>query len=282
MRHRYGARWLTGREPRALHTFLWLSTCLVLSIVLWQLYAFWAGVSSREITPFGIVAAFRDLFASGELPKHAWESIKLVLAGITIGTCFAYPTALWASLSAKRSARVVPVLAFLLATSKIAVLYILMNFLGIYEASKIAIIAWSTYLFQFYFTFYEALSYCVPERGSPNAEILDAALVDGAGRWHVFRSILAPLCLPKFFMGLRFAFATSWTLLVVIEETGTVHGLGYIVSYAHIILEPNRVFAGTVILATVNLCSWVVVRQAERIVLAWRGISSEKDELPLS
>jgi NitT/TauT family transport system permease protein len=100
---------------------------------------------------------------------------------------------------------------------------------------------------------------------SLDREVLDAARVEGAGRWALFRQIELPLALPSILAGLRTSLTLSITGAVVGDFVlGGEEGLGGLLIGFSAAFDSAGVFATLLLLALLAALYYGLARLAER------------------
>ncbi len=94
-------------------------------------------------------------------------------------------------------------------------------------------------------------------------DVLDAARIDGAGRWALLRHIELPLALPGILAGLRTSLALSITGAVVGEFVVSDRGLGGLLTLASAQFNSALVFATMLMLALLATMLYLLVRLIE-------------------
>jgi sulfonate transport system permease protein len=133
---------------------------------------------------------------------------------------------------------------------------------GIGETPKVALIALGV-VFPVYINTFAAIR-------SVDARLIESARSLGLGRLGLVRHVILPGALPGFFVGLRFALAVSWLVLVVSEQINANSGLGYLMMNAQQFLRTDIIVVGLLIYGTLGLLSDLFVRFLERTMLQWR------------
>jgi sulfonate transport system permease protein len=143
-----------------------------------------------------------------------------------------------------------------------ALLPLFVVWVGIGQASKLDMIAFAT-SFPIYINLYAGIRGIDPK-------LLEAARTLRLSRLETLRHIVIPGTMAAFLVGLRFATATAWLVLVVVEQVNASSGIGFLMANAESYLEVNIIVVGLVIYAALGLLSDSLVRFSERRVLAWR------------
>lgn len=83
---------------------------------------------------------------------------------------------------------------------------------------------------------------------------LEAAMMLGASRRHLFRHIILPSALPSIFTGLRVGLGIAWMVIVAAEIfPGARAGLGYMITTAHQVAQYEYAFACIVVIGALGL-----------------------------
>lgn len=235
----------------------------LLLLGLWFLLTGTGVVGARTLaSPIDVARAFWELAETGELARHLFVSLERVIVGLALGVSGGVALAVIAGLfrlgddivdSSIQMLRTVPVLG-------LVPMFIV--WFGIDEQTKIVLITIGT-LFPVYVNTHAGI------RGV-DAKLVEAATTFGLGRWGLVRQVILPGALPNFLVGLRFALAASWLILIVAEQINAKEGLGYLVNEARVWFRTDIIVLTLVIYAVIGLVLDGVVRLLERRLLAWR------------
>jgi NitT/TauT family transport system permease protein len=155
-----------------------------------------------------------------------------------------------------------PIIAATFPIPKIALLPLLILWLGIGEPSKVAVIALGVF-FPMAINTYTGVRQADP--------LLVRAVVSfGAGRWSVIRKVVIPSALPMVFAGLKLGAGTALLLLVAAEMIGAESGIGFLVLQAGNLMETTKLMVGIVLLSALGVLSHWSLGRLERLVIPWR------------
>jgi NitT/TauT family transport system permease protein len=161
--------------------------------------------------------------------------------------------------SVRAEAAIDPLVALAYPIPKIALLPLIVLWLGIGEASKVAVIAVGAFFPVF-------ISTVTGLRGA-SLSLMRAAKSLGASRWQVIQKVMIPSALPVLFAGLRLATGMSLLLVVSAEMIAATRGIGYLILYAGDLMQTTRLMAGIVVLSVLGLLSTWLLRRIERMVV---------------
>lgn len=235
----------------------------VLLVILWQVAADAGLISTRLLAPpAAIAAAAWDLIASGELPYHLLISLQRVAIGLAIAITAGVSLGLIAGLSKLGEDAVDATLQMLRALPFLALVPLFILWLGIGEATKIALVALGA-TFPIYLTLFGGIRGVDPK-------LLEAGRILGLNRAGQIRHIILPGALPQALVGLRYALGTAWLSLVVGEQINATAGIGFLVMDAREFLRTDIILVGLLVYALLGLGADQLVRTLERRALAWR------------
>jgi sulfonate transport system permease protein len=235
----------------------------VLLIVLWQAAAQAGLVSTRLLAPpLDIAAAAWTLTVSGELPYHLLVSLQRVAIGLSIAIFTGVTLGLVAGLSKLGEDAVDATMQMLRALPFLALVPLFILWLGIGEATKIALVALGA-TFPIYLTLFGGIRGVDPK-------LLEAGRILGLGRYGQIRHIILPGALPQALVGLRYGLGTAWLSLVVGEQINATAGIGFLVMDAREFLRTDIILVGLLVYALLGLGADQLVRNVERRALAWR------------
>ena len=103
-----------------------------------------------------------------------------------------------------------------------------------------------------------------------------AAIVLGASRFQVYRTVVIPAIIPHMLSAIRFAVMSAWGLDVAAEFMGSRAGLGYIMIVRNIWLDTAALVVIVMIFAAMAIVADVIVKTLSRRATRWnpRGSSA--------
>ena len=201
-------------------------------------------------------------FASGEMTGHMLATLARTTAGLALGAIPGLLLGLAMGWSGGLRRALDPILAALHPIPKIAILPLLMIFLGIGEASRIAVASVAA--------FFPMLINTMAGVRAINPLYFEVAQNYGASRYRLFSRVVLPACLPMVFSGLRLA--ANVTLLVTIgaEIVMADRGLGALVWLAWETLRVELLYATLVVIAALGIGLTGGLRLVRRAVVPWQ------------
>ena len=250
--------WLT-RLTRPL-----LSLLLPLSLALaWEL-AVWGGWSNGRLVPppSKVFTTIAELARSGELTRHIVATLSRV--GIGFGFGVAAGTLLGGICGYWGLARrlVDPTIQALLAIRSITWVPLFILWLGIFETSKVALIAVGVF-----FPVYLGLTGAIL---SVDRKIVEVGRIFRLSGPAMIRRILLPAVLPAYVVSLRVGLGLGWMFVVAAEFMGASEGLGYLLIDGQQLGKPAQIVAAIVIFAIIGKATDWLLEIATAPLLRWQ------------
>ena len=229
---------------------------LILPLVLalgWEL-AVRAGLSNGRLVPppSVIYATFADLAKTGELQRHALATLARVAAGFGIGVGVGTLLGAITGYSLLIRRFIDPSLQALRAIPSIAWVPLFILWLGIFEASKVTLIAVGVF-----FPVYLGVMGAVM---SVDRKIVEVGRVFRLSGAQMVRRILLPAVLPSYVIALRSGLGLGWMFVVAAEFMGASEGLGFLLVDGQQLGKPAQIVAAIVAFALIGkLTDWMIV-----------------------
>ncbi|MEY9126011.1 ABC transporter permease [Bradyrhizobium yuanmingense] len=236
---------------------------LGLLIVIWQAAGSAGLVNALFLpTPSAIVRAIYQLAVSGALWQHVSASLLRIGVGWLLGT--AAGIAVGFAIGLSRLARSVGItfISALFPIPKIALLPLLILWLGIGEEPKIATIALGVF-FSTAISVYSGVD-AVPRNLIRMAQSFNVPFVT------IVRKVIWPGALPAILAGFRITASVALLLVVSAEMIGAQYGIGAFVLQAGNLMQTDQLLAGVVILSAFGLVVGKVIGWLEMRLLHWR------------
>lgn len=212
--------------------------------------------------PSKILYTVYALAASGDLGTHVGATLRRVAIGFAFGSLAG--TALGALTAySKPLARLLdPTLQALRAIPSIAWVPLFILWFGIFEASKVALIAVGVF-FPVYLGVYGAVV-------GVDRRIVEVGRVFRLSGFELIRLILLPAVLPDFILALRAGLGLGWMFVVAAEFMGASEGLGYLLVDGQQLGKPDQILAAILIFAVVGKATDSLLLIASAPFLRWR------------
>ncbi|MEK9518073.1 ABC transporter permease [Streptomyces venezuelae] len=251
-----------GRGP-AVPRWLRRAVGPVLLLALWQTLSATGVLPAEALASPGTIArAGGELIGDGTLPTAMGVSLRRVAAGLLIGGIVGITLALVSGLSRLGEDLVDAPVQMLRTVPWVGLIPLLIIWLGIGEAPKVALIALGV-AFHLYLNVYAGI------RGV-DTQLVEAGQSLGLGRWGLVRHVVLPGALPGAMTGLRYSLATAWLALVFGESINADAGIGFLMNQAREFFRTDVIVVCLVVYAFLGLLADAVVRTLERLLLQWR------------
>ena len=232
-------------------------------LALWEL-SVRAGFASPLFlpAPSSVLSALADLWRTGTLWQHVSESLVRLAGGWVLGTAAGLAAGLAMGVWSLGRSIGVPLVSALFPIPKISLLPLLILWLGIGEASKIATIGLGVF-FPTAIATYTAID-AVPRN------LIRMAQSFGLPPGDVLRKIVLPGALPGILAGFRISTSIALILLVSAEMIGAQYGIGAFVLQAGNLMLTDQLLAGVLLISLLGLALGAGLTRLERRLLRWR------------
>jgi sulfonate transport system permease protein len=222
----------------------------------WEIVVRLGLASGRLLPPPSVIfSTLADLAAAGELQRHAAATLVRVGAGFGLGVAFGTIIGAVTGYSALLHRLIDPSLQGLRAIPSIAWVPLFILWFGIFEASKIILIAAGVF-----FPIYLGVMGAVL---SVDRKIVEVGRVFRLSGPALVARILLPAILPAYIVALRSGLGLGWMFVVAAEFMGASEGLGYLLTDGQQLGKPAQIVAAILAFAVLGkLTDWVVVHAA--------------------
>jgi sulfonate transport system permease protein len=229
----------------------------------WELIV-WLGYSNGRLVPppSRVFETIVDLAHSGELSRHIVATLTRVVVGfglgVIAGTIMGAISGYWAL--ARRLLD--PTVQALRAIPSIAWVPLFILWLGIFETSKVALIAVGVF-FPVYLGVMGAIL-------SVDRKIVEVGRTFRLSGFAMIRRILLPAVLPAYVVSLRVGLGLGWMFVVAAELMGASEGLGYLLLDGQQLGKPAQILAAIVVFAILGKTTDWLIEVASAPLLRWQ------------
>ena len=235
----------------------------VIILAMWQAAGSFGWVSPLFLpSPFAILQALIALTASGELVGHIAASAMRIGIGWALGTTAGLAVGLAMGLWGLARSVGISIVSALFPIPKIALLPLLILWLGIGEPAKIATIALGVF-FPTTISTYSGVD-AVPRSLIRMAQSFDLPFSA------IVRKIVIPAALPSILSGFRISASIALLLVVSAEMIGADRGIGAFVLQAGNLMQTDQLMAGVIVLSILGLAIARGIGALEARVTRWR------------
>jgi len=240
------------------------STAVILFLVVWEL----VGNVLQLINPMFMSApsligkAAYQLFASGEIYNDLYISGIELFWGYILSATVAVPFGIPIGWYKKMSYIFDPFVNAMNATPRVALLPLVIIWLGIGILSKVGII--------FLGAVFPILINTRDGVKTTPANLLTAARSFGASEWMLFRSVVLPSTIPFILSGLRLGLGRAIVGVMVGELYAATAGIGFMITVAGATFQTDKVFVGVLIFALTGMFGMELLTRVEKRFDTWR------------
>jgi sulfonate transport system permease protein len=216
--------------------------------------------------PSRILATLWDLARSGELAIHVGATTARVLLGFGLGSLAGMLLGALTGSSPVARRLLDPTLQALRAIPSLAWVPLFILWLGIFENSKIALIATGVF-FPVYLGVMAAIA-------NVDRKIVEVGRAFRLSRWSLARRVLLPAILPDFIVALRSGLGLGFMFVVAAEIMGASEGLGYLLVDGQQLGKPDQILAAIIAFAILGkVGDWLLVAGSKPF-LSWQDSHS--------
>jgi len=231
-------------------------------LLVWQ-----AAVSIRLVNPFFLPSPLTvgktliETVGSGELLFHGGVTLGRIFHGFfwggLVGLCLGIP----AGWSKKIYEAINPFIAATYPLPKVALLPLIIVYLGIGEMSRLVIISMAV--------FYVVLINTIAGVRTVDPTLVLVAQDLGAKTLQVFRKVILPGALPMIFAGMRLGMGIAFLSTVVTEMIFGDKGLGYFLGVRGNMMDMAGIFAGLTLLGGLSILVTLCLEWVSKRVMPW-------------
>jgi NitT/TauT family transport system permease protein len=247
--------------PLAL-TWKLMAISTITPLLLWWLLSASHWISDKFLpSPIDVLQALANLWDRGLLLQDTRASIVRVTLGFMLAAVVATPIGVLMGAFASIRALLEPAIGILRYMPAPAFVPLLIIYLGIDEAPKIALIFIGT-------VFFNTLMIMDAGKFVPKA-LIETAYTLGGSRWQILSQVIWPYIIPNVLDVFRVNMAASWNLVVVAELIAASEGLGKRIELARKFLNTDEIFACLLVLGVIGFVIDLSFRVLIRKTCAW-------------
>jgi NitT/TauT family transport system permease protein len=240
------------------------TTSVAIFLIIWEL----AGGVYQVVNPMFMSApsfiwkAAVQLFASGEIWNDLYVSGVEFGWGYALSVMVALPFGIAVGWYRKMSYIFDPFINAMNSTPRVALLPLVIIWLGIGILSKVGII--------FLGAVFPILINARDGVKTTPYNLLNAARSFGASEWQIFRNVVLPSTVPFILTGLRLGVGRALIGVMVGELYAATAGIGFMITVAGATFQTDKVFVGVLIFAITGMISMELLTKLERRFSKWR------------
>ena len=254
--------WRIAEDISQSLSWILFATSIALPILLWFLISRYAGIEPIFLpSPTNVIEALGRLWSKGYLTKDITSSFTRVTLGFLLSAIVAIPLGIMMGTFASIRALFEPIIGIVRYMPAPAFIPLLIIYLGIDEAPKIALIFIGT-------VFFNVLMIMDSVKFVPR-DLIETTYTLGGNRWQVLSQVISPYIVPRIIDTFRVNMAASWNLVVVAELLAATEGLGKRILLAQKFLKTDEIFACLIVLGLIGFAIDLFFRLLLRLTCKW-------------
>jgi NitT/TauT family transport system permease protein len=240
-------------------------------IGIWYLIKFSGLVESQLLpTPAAVLSQFWVSLTTERLWVDMMLSTRRVALGLLFGMMLAVPVGFLVGWYRPVRRFVDPLINFFRALPPIALIPLVIVYLGIGEVARVSIL--------FYASFFAAVIVMYEGMAQISPVYIRVSRTLGATDAEIFFNVMVPLTVPHMLTALRVALGVSWATLVASELVAAQNGLGARIQTASNFFNLEVIYMGIICIGAIALLMDMLLRAVSRRMLAWQDRLNEGAE----
>jgi len=242
----------------------WVSLASFVTILLlWEMISRQGWVSPLFLpAPSQILREAWTMLKTGLIFKHVFASLSRILLGFLMACVLGVLVGIVIGFFSIPEAIGNPLIAATFPIPKIAILPLLILWLGIGEPPKVAVIALGVF-FPMVINVYTGVKNVDPL-------LIKAALSLGSNRWRIIWKVILPGILPMIFAGMKLGIGIALLLVVAAEMVAADAGIGFMILTAADLMETKRLMVGLIILSLLGIFFNWLFQKLEHLFIPWK------------
>jgi len=242
----------------------WLSLAsFVIILFLWEIVSRMEWVPPLFLpAPSQILLEAWTMVKTGLIFKHIIASLSRILWGFVLACSLGIGVGILIGFFSIPEAVGSPIIAATFPIPKIAILPLLILWLGIGEPSKVAVIALGVF-FPMVINVYTGVKHVDPL-------LIKAALSLGSNRPRIIRKVILPSILPIIFAGMKLGIGIALLLVVAAEMVAADAGIGFMILSAADLMQTKKLMVGLIILSLLGIFFNWLFQKLENIFIPWK------------
>src|SRR5690242_6935601 len=234
----------------------------VLFVAFWSALTFGGFVSKTFLAdPLTMVRSGWTLLAEMGFAKDIGMTVWRVLGGFVAAALIALPLGVAMGAYKPVEAFFEPFVSFARYLPASAFIPLLILWVGIGEAQKLAVI--------FIGSVFQLTLMVAVIVGSVRLDLVEAAYTLGAERDGIVLRVLLPAAAPQIFEALRLVLGWAWTYVIVAELIGASSGIGHMIMDAQRLLDTGQMIFGIFVIGLIGLISDFMFKTLNERLFPW-------------
>ncbi len=231
-------------------------------VAFWSLLTFGGYVSKTFLAdPVTMVRSGYTLLAEMGFAKDIGMTVWRVLGGFVLAALLALPLGVLMGAYKPVEAFFEPFISFARYLPASAFIPLLILWVGIGEAQKLAVI--------FIGSFFQLVLMIAVTVGNTRRDLVEAAYTLGVSHRSLVRRVLIPGAAPEIAETLRMVLGWAWTYVIVAELIGASSGIGHMITDSQSLLATDQIIFGIIVIGLIGLVSDFAFKGANRRLFPW-------------
>lgn len=213
-------------------------------------------------SPFMVIETGYAYLQDGTLLEHLGMSFYRMIVGFGLGVVIAVIMGILIATRRDFDNIISPILNMVGPIPVFAFLPMFLIWFGIGESSKIALIA--------YATFVPLITYIIDGIKNTDPVLIRSAKSLGATEYQVFTKVILNSAMPHIFAGMKISLALTFSALVVAEMMGASSGLGYIIVNAKNWFKMADMFLAATLIGLEYTIFYGLLTLVEKRLFRWK------------
>lgn len=219
-------------------------------------------------SPVMVIETAYNYILDGTLIGHIGMSFYRMIVGFVIGVIIAVVLGILIATKRDIDNIVSPILNLVGPIPVFAFLPMFLIWFGIGESSKIALIA--------YATFVPLITYVIDGIKNTDPVLIRSARSLGATPFQVFTKVIFKSAMPHIFAGMKISLALTFSALVVAEMMGASEDLGYIIVNAKNWFKMADMFLAATLIGLEYTIFYGILTLIEKRLFRWKKVGMSK------
>ncbi|MBC7602267.1 MAG: ABC transporter permease [Ramlibacter sp.] len=234
----------------------------ILFLLVWAGFTLGGYVSKTFLAdPITMVKSGWDLLANQGFAKDIGWTVWRVLGGFAIAAVLAIPLGVMMGAYKPVEAFFEPFVSFARYLPASAFIPLLILWVGIGEAQKLAVI--------FIGSFFQLVLMIAVSVGNTRRDLVEAAYTLGASDRGIVTRVLLPSGAPEIAETLRMVLGWAWTYVIVAELIGASSGIGHMITDSQALLATDQIIFGIIVIGLIGLASDFAFKALNRKMFPW-------------
>jgi NitT/TauT family transport system permease protein len=237
----------------------------VLFVAVWAFATLGGFVSKTFLAdPITMVKSGKTLLLEMGFAKDIGWTVWRVLGGFLIASAIAVPLGVLMGAYKPVEAFFEPFVSFARYLPASAFIPLLILWVGIGEAQKLAVI--------FIGSFFQLVLMIAVTVSNTRRDLVEAAYTLGASDASLVKRVLIPGAAPEIAEHLRMVLGWAWTYVIVAELIAASAGIGHMITDSQALLATDQIIFGIIVIGLIGLVSDLLFKWANRRLFPWAAL----------